>query len=86
LLNRGAALNYHNTVVYADQRINTEPFHYGQEVEGSLCSFFNLLVGGRGQPMLAGGSGGGHGAEKAATKRKVPMGPCNIFPVHYTLY
>jgi hypothetical protein len=41
------------TTVYADERINS-----------GMKSLFILCVGGRGEPMLAGRSGGGYGAKK----------------------
>jgi hypothetical protein len=50
LLQRRAALKNHKS--YADERINTE-----------MKSLSIPCVGGRGQPMLAGGNGG-EGAEK----------------------
>jgi hypothetical protein len=54
LLQRRAALK--NNKSYADERINTE-----------MKSLSIPCVGGRGQPMLAGGNGGGGGEQKKST-------------------
>jgi hypothetical protein len=44
-----------------------------------------LYVGGRGQPMLAGGNGGGGMEPKKSTTKK-RWASCDIFLLHTTLY
>jgi hypothetical protein len=60
LLQRRAALKNHKS--YADERINTE-----------MKSLSILCVGGRGQPMLAGGNGGGGSRKSRQLTERGPL-------------
>jgi hypothetical protein len=70
LVQRRAALKNHKS--YADERINTE-----------MKSLSIPCV--RGQPMLAGGNGGG-GREPKKTTINRTWASCNVLPLDYTSY
>jgi hypothetical protein len=70
LLHRRLALKI--TKVFADERINVE-----------MKTLSILCIGGRGQPMLAGGSGGGMEPKKSTHKKGGPLAIYSFYKILY---